>query len=72
MIVSQDKISIKKACVEKSNKNECTITENECTLTDDHIHNNLGFDITTQAVKPNKVISEVMAQNEYSNTVLIN
>ena len=66
-IISQDKISIKKDSVGKSNKNECTIIENECTLIDDHIYNNSGSDITIQAVKPNKVISEVVAQNEYSN-----
>ena len=72
MKISQDKISIKKASVEKSNKNECIIIENECILIDDHIYNNSGSDITIQAVKPNKVISEVVAQNEYSNIDKLN
>ena len=72
MIISQDKISIKKASVEKSNKNECTIIENECILIDDHIYNNPGSDITIQAVNPNTVISEVVAQNEYSNIDKLN
>ena len=72
IIISQDKISIKKDSVGKSNKNECTIIENECTLIDDHIYNNPGSDITIHAVKPNKVISEVVAQNEYSNNDKLN
>ena len=72
MIISQDKTSIKKASVEKSNKNECTIIENECILIDDHIYNNPGSDITIQAVNPNTVISEVVAQNEYSNIDKLN
>ena len=70
MIISQDKISNEKASVEMSNKNECIIIENECTLIDDHIYNNPGSDITIQAVKPNRAISEVVSQNEenYLNT----
>ena len=65
-------MSIKKDSIGKSNKNECTIIDNECTLIDDHIYNNSGSDITIQAVKPNKVISEVVAQNEYSNNDKLN
>ena len=67
VVFSTDKISIKKVYAEKSNKNECTITENECTLTDDHIYNNFGFNTTIQAVKLDKDISEVVVQNEYLN-----
>ena len=49
-----------------------TIIKNECTLIDDHIYNNPGSDITIQAVKPNKVISEFVSQNEYSNIDKLN
>ena len=58
-ILSLNKLSIKKACTEKSNRNECSVTEN-----DDRSYNNLSFDAPVQAGKQNKAISKIMVQNE--------
>ena len=66
-VLSLNKISIKKACTEKSNRNKCSVTEIV-----NHSYNNLSFEAPVQVVKQNKAISKIMVQNGNLNIDKLN